>query len=178
MPTSDERWNDVMAIYLDDCACGTTVEGNVFIRAGRAMMIGGGRDNIVRHNVFVDCTPALHVDARGTGWGKVHFDGDWEIKRRFAEVPWQSPPWKRRYPALARYWHEHPYEPRGNRIERNICVGGTWKELNDGLTDTTAGIGVNLLNPPPGVVDPVTGRVDLSPGSPARRMGFTPLPEK
>ena len=26
---------DVMSVYLDDCACGTTVEGNLFVRAGR-----------------------------------------------------------------------------------------------------------------------------------------------
>jgi hypothetical protein len=27
------------------CDCGDTLEGNVFYRAGRALMIGGGRDN-------------------------------------------------------------------------------------------------------------------------------------
>ena len=36
---------NTMGIYLDDCDCGDTLTGNVFYRAGRAIMIGGGRDN-------------------------------------------------------------------------------------------------------------------------------------
>ncbi len=143
-----DRWSHVMAVYLDDCACGTRIEGNTFVRAGWAVMIGGGRDHTVINNVFVDCTPAIHVDARGLTWGKPHFEGDWEIKQRFAEVPWESPRWTRRYPELARYWREDPTRPRGNRIEGNTCLGGTWKDLADGLTDATAGIGANFIGTP------------------------------
>ena len=58
----------VQAVYLDDCASGTLVYGNVFYRAGRAAMIGGGRDNTIENNIFVECTPSVHVDARGLGW--------------------------------------------------------------------------------------------------------------
>ena len=38
-------------------------------------MIGGGRDNRVVGNVFLDCHPAVHVDARGKGWASFWFDG-------------------------------------------------------------------------------------------------------
>ena len=33
---------NTMSVYLDACDCGDTVDGNVFYRAGRAIMIGGG----------------------------------------------------------------------------------------------------------------------------------------
>jgi hypothetical protein len=72
---SKEGFVDVMAVYLDDCFCGTRIIGNVFERSGRAAMIGGGRDNTVSGNLFVDCNPAIHVDARGTGWASFWFNG-------------------------------------------------------------------------------------------------------
>ena len=59
-----------MAVYLDDAASGTTIYGNVFYQASRAAFIGGGRDNRVVNNIFVDCHPSVHVDARLLGWAK------------------------------------------------------------------------------------------------------------
>ena len=40
-------------------------------RSPRAAFIGGGRDSIVENNIFVDCEPAVHVDARALGWAGV-----------------------------------------------------------------------------------------------------------
>ena len=53
-----------MAVYLDDAASGTLVFGNVCYLAGRATLIGGGRDNVVENNIFVECQPSIHLDAR------------------------------------------------------------------------------------------------------------------
>ena len=47
-----------MGIYLDDQASGISVIGNIFYRVTRAVFIGGGCDNVVENNIFVDCTPA------------------------------------------------------------------------------------------------------------------------
>ena len=55
----------VMGIYLDDCASGVEVHGNVLLRAGSALHLGGGREVSVLNNLFVDCRSAVHVDARG-----------------------------------------------------------------------------------------------------------------
>jgi hypothetical protein len=66
----------VMAVYLDDWASGFTVFGNVFFRSGRSAMIGGGRDNTIENNIFVECKPSVHVDARGLGWASYYFNGD------------------------------------------------------------------------------------------------------
>lgn len=51
-----------MTIYLDDQHCGYTVHGNLFERCSRAVFIGGGDDNTVTNNVFLDCWRAAHVD--------------------------------------------------------------------------------------------------------------------
>ncbi|MDH3252149.1 MAG: right-handed parallel beta-helix repeat-containing protein, partial [Ignavibacteria bacterium] len=47
----------VMGVYLDDWASGFTIYGNLFYKAGRAAFIGGGRDNVVENNIFVQCAP-------------------------------------------------------------------------------------------------------------------------
>ncbi len=57
----------VQAVYLDDCAGGDH-RACTSSCAGRGMMIGGGRDNIVTGNAFVECQPAIHLDGRGIGW--------------------------------------------------------------------------------------------------------------
>jgi hypothetical protein len=44
------------------------------VRVTRAAFIGGGRDCTIANNVFVDCQPALHIDARAMGWAKYHAD--------------------------------------------------------------------------------------------------------
>ena len=47
-----------VGVYLDDMYCGTKIYGNLFYRVTRAAFIGGGRDNIVENNLFVECTPS------------------------------------------------------------------------------------------------------------------------
>ncbi len=97
-----EGFVDVMSVYLDDCACGTTIYGNIFERAGRAAMIGGGRDNVIENNLFIDCNPAIHVDARGEGWMKANFDDPKDtIQTTLRAVPYDRPPYSSRYPHLA-----------------------------------------------------------------------------
>lgn len=48
-----------------DCDSGDQLIGNVFYRAGRAAFIGGGRDNLIENNVFIECENAVHIDSRG-----------------------------------------------------------------------------------------------------------------
>jgi len=128
-----EGWNDVMAIYLDDWASGTTVFGNIFYKAGRTVMIGGGRDNLVENNIIIDGSPAIHVDARGLGWAKYYFDGtDNTLLERLEVVKPNKLPYSERYPQLTKILDDEPVLPKGNRIIRNISSGGKWVEfLND-----------------------------------------------
>jgi len=168
---------EVMAVYLDDCASGTTVYGNLFVRAGRAAMIGGGRDNTIENNLFVDCSPAVHVDARGMGWAKFWFDGrDPTLMDRLKAVGHDRPPYRTRYPALAGILSDDPARPKGNRIVRNICVGGKWIEWLDGMDERTVEVRDNLVGGDAGLVPGRNGRFTLRPDSPALRLGFRPIP--
>lgn len=122
----------VMAVYLDDWASGFTVYGNVFVRAGRAAFIGGGRDNTVENNVFVECAPSVHVDARGLGWAGYYFDGTYPwMFERMEEMKFRQPPYSTRYPELLRLYNDEPRIPKGNTIVRNISMGGRWMDVYD-----------------------------------------------
>jgi parallel beta-helix repeat protein len=44
---------------------GWLIENNTVIDAQMGIMVGGGRDTIVRGNSFVNCDKALHIDNRG-----------------------------------------------------------------------------------------------------------------
>jgi hypothetical protein len=121
-----------MAAYLDDWASGFTIFGNVFYKAGRAAFIGGGRNNTVENNIFVDCAPSVHVDARGLGWAKYYFDGTFTwLTDRMDDMNVRQPPYSTRYPELLRLYEDEPNVPKGNIIVRNVSYGGRWMDVYD-----------------------------------------------
>ncbi|MCA9248117.1 MAG: right-handed parallel beta-helix repeat-containing protein [Planctomycetales bacterium] len=115
---------NTMGIYLDDCDCGDRLEGNLFCRAGRAIMIGGGRDNPVLGNLIVECPIGLHIDSRGMTWKQWNNPADksWCLEEKAQRLNYQQPPWSTRYPRLAAIMNESPREPLGNSIHDNVFV--------------------------------------------------------
>ena len=115
---------NTMGIYLDDCDCGDTLEGNVFYRAGRALMIGGGRDNPVLGNLVIDCPIGLHIDSRGMTWKQWNNpnDNSWCLEEKAKRLNYLQPPWSTKYPRLAAIMNEDPREPLGNTVLRNVFV--------------------------------------------------------
>jgi len=113
-----------MTVYLDDSHSSTAVVGNVFYRTQRAAFIGGGRDNLVEGNVFVECDVAVHLDNRSQGWAHKYQKpgGDHRMYAKLKEVRHDQPPWSTRYPALARILAETPHAPLGNVVRRNVAV--------------------------------------------------------
>ncbi|MBP7950388.1 MAG: right-handed parallel beta-helix repeat-containing protein [Verrucomicrobiales bacterium] len=161
-----------VGVYLDDQFCGTEIFGNVFYKVTRAAMIGGGRDCTIANNIFVDCTPATHVDARGLGWASGGFEG---MKASFDAMPCAQPPWSTRYPQLPGILKDDPMAPKGNRIARNICVGGRWGDF-EAKAKPLVTFQDNLLEQDPKFVAAEHQNFRLQEDSPAWKLAFQPIP--
>jgi hypothetical protein len=120
----DARHVNTMGVYLDDCDSGDTLQGNVFLRAGRAIMVGGGRDNPILNNLVVDCPIGLHVDSRGMTWKQWNNPSEpsWCLEEKARQLNYRQPPWSEKYPRLAAIMNEEPRQPLHNPIRRNVFV--------------------------------------------------------
>jgi hypothetical protein len=164
-----------MAVYLDDAASGISIVDNVFYRAGRAAFIGGGRDNLVENNIFVDCESSVHVDARGMGWMKYHVEPGGTLPERLKAVPYKQPPWSKRYPRLVNILDDSPGEPSGNIVRRNISFGGKWLDVEKKAMPLIK-FEDNLVDKDPHFVDAGHEDFRLKPDSPAFALGFKQIP--
>ncbi len=176
-----------VGVYLDDMFCGTEISGNLFYRVTRAAFIGGGRDCVVAKNLFVDCNPSLHIDARALGWAHGHTD-EWikegREKGTLSGIRYHEPPYSERYPELVNILDEEPAAPRGNRVFANVSFGGTWDGVRSEARKYQA-IESNLVDVDPLFATPerlgdgkFPRAVDfaLQPDSPAWAVGFEALP--
>lgn len=120
----DAQHVNTMGMYFDDCDCGDSIIGNVFFRAGRAIMIGGGRDNPVLNNLVVDCPIGLHIDSRGMSWKQWNNpeDTSWCLEEKAKRLGYTQPPWSQKYPRLAAIMGDSPREPLYNAVRRNVFV--------------------------------------------------------
>ncbi len=162
-------------VYLDDAACGITIFGNVFYRVTKAAFIGGGRDNTVENNLFIDCKPALHVDARALGWMSKSAAPGGVLRQRLEAMPYRRPPWSTRYPKLVDILDDDPAAPKGNLIARNVQWGGKWDDV-EGKARPYLSFEENLLGVDPRCVDPAKMDFRLRKDSPAWGIGFKPIP--
>jgi len=164
-----------VGVYLDDMYSGTAIFGNLFWRVPRAAFVGGGRDNLIENNIFVDCTPALHIDSRALGWASAAAAEDGVMRQRLKPVPYQNPLWASRYPKLVGILDDEPATPKGNVVARNVCFGGRWDE-GDAKARPHVSMQDNLVDQDPHFVAPDRGDFQLRPDSPAYKLGFKPLP--
>lgn len=123
--------NGCVGIYLDDMFSSADIVGNLFVNVTRAAFIGGGRDSKINGNLFVNCNPALHIDARGAGWAKGQVDAwirEGEKDGTLSGVKYKEAPYATRYPELAKILDdpESSHYPEGNEVIGNVCVGGFW----------------------------------------------------
>lgn len=170
--------HDAQAVYLDDCACGTTVYGNVIVHCRRGVLLGGGRDNIIENNVFVDCPVAVHIDARGMNWMNEYFNGkNDEFAKQLADVNYKASPYKERYPALANYMDNEPSEPKGNRVVRNVSRCNRWMDLL-AVQEKAWGneFADNVTQGEVKFADAAHHDFNPAPDSPAWKMGFKRIP--
>jgi len=159
-------------IYLDDQFSSANIYGNICYRVNLATLIGGGRDTTIENNIFVDCNPSVHVDARGLGWAASIFDF---LKERLNSVPYQSEIWSSRYPELAVILENEPMAPKNILVAHNICVGGRWDDI-EGAARPGVTFKDNLLDKNPLFVDAKKQDFNMKPESPAWKLGFKPIP--
>ena len=168
-----------MAVYLDDCSSGTTVTGNIFYNVMRGAFIGGGRDNIVENNVFINAATSVHVDARCTSQATVWHDMTFQtMRQRLEDMRYTEAPYIDRYPAL---WTLAPLmqagravPPEGNRVKRNLVWGVSW--LDQQLAGASLDLSGNL--PFAGVMqfDAVARRLRVTDQQALDRIGFRAIP--
>lgn len=168
---------DVQAVYLDDWASATLVYGNVFYKAGRGVLLGGGRDTVIENNIFVECTPAVHIDQRGLGWARNYFTGDTNtLFERLYAVNADMPPYTLRYPQLITLVQDQPAHAKYNHVLRNVCVGGRWLDLRDNLQASEVDMADNWTEGDPGFVDAANLDFRLRDDSPVYERGFQRIP--
>jgi hypothetical protein len=153
--STEGNFSEVMSVYLDDCHAGIRVEGNIFESSGTAIMLGGGRDNLLEGNIFIGCKPAVSFDARARGWAKDYFTKGWGFRDRINEVPVLESPWRERYPQLyadVKNNVDLSY-PGGNTLVSNVSLGGSFVRYLDGLSSKDwASYKDNVVQPLPGTL--------------------------
>ncbi|NLY01297.1 MAG: right-handed parallel beta-helix repeat-containing protein [Rhodopirellula sp.] len=159
-------------VYLDDCFSSADISGNIFYDVATAILIGGGRDNLMTNNLFIKCGHAFSIDARGLGWAKAV--GTFATKE-LIELNYRQPPWSVKYPELLGILEDEPLAPKGNVMARNICWGGPW-----GRTQAEALPLVkfedNLIDVDPRFAGTPPADFRLADNSPAHKFGFQSIP--
>jgi hypothetical protein len=98
--------------------------GNITYRCGnRGVLLGGGRDNAFRNNIFIDQPIGIHVDGRGPRGIVFDRPDSWNLLAKCQALDYQSPLWQERYPRLARIMDENPVQPLGNSMQGNVFLG-------------------------------------------------------
>ncbi|MDO4582955.1 MAG: right-handed parallel beta-helix repeat-containing protein [Planctomycetia bacterium] len=177
-----------VGIYLDDQFSSAEIYGNIFRNVTRATMIGGGRDCRIVNNLYIDCAPCVHLDARGLGWQK-DFTQNWinELREKGTHLGMNlmEPPYSEKYPELTRILDENPGTPCGNVVTHNICVRGNWNGTQSGQWRGSSiwakaaefnTMEPNFLQDDPMLEEEAAGNYTLKPESPALKGGFQQIP--
>ena len=156
IPGTDARYQN--AFYVDDMASGITLQDNLVVRCNWGMLIGGGRDNVIRNNAFVACGKAIMYDARGVGWmaPNIADPKTSTLHRRLAAMPIDRDPWKSRYPMLQGYLTDRFGRPVGGVLEGNALLGSPLGRIED--RECVRESGTLVLDAPP--VDQVAAECD------------------
>ncbi len=182
---ADGNEHGSMAIYLDDMASGFTIYGNVVYNGHHGVYMGGGRDNLIENNLFIDMKrSSVHVDARGA-----HPHPNWRgmiqatIRDRLYKVLEDGPLYAERYPDLLRireYYEKHNafIPPEGSAVVRNLSVGGKGNVFRDDLAKKPKILRIegNIEGIDPLFVDREARDFRLRRDSPVWARGFKPIP--
>jgi hypothetical protein len=128
---TDARYQN--GVYLDDMASGITVASNLFYECHWGMLVGGGRDVLIRGNVFVGGSLGVRFDARGIGWmaSWLADPATSTLHKRLEAVPYREPPWSVRFPMLRSYLTDRFGRPVGSAVVGNAFCGVPLGSIED-----------------------------------------------
>jgi hypothetical protein len=159
-------------------ASGSAIYGNVFCAIDIAVVLGGGRDNVVQNNIFVGCaTEAIYADQRGfTFDASMITDTNSQLWTELYAMPYQSPPWSFEYPALVSIATNNPGAALGNVILNNISYSNAaWISFHYGA-QTNVTVANNYTSGDPLFLNYSQRQFGLATNSPAWALGFQPIP--
>ncbi|MBE6542238.1 MAG: right-handed parallel beta-helix repeat-containing protein, partial [Ruminococcaceae bacterium] len=128
-------------IYFDDGMSGQTAYGNILIGVrGLGFLAGGGRENVIEHNLIVDCGTGIVYDSRmhdgfvggNSFWARaVKHDGPGSMWSTLKYVPFKDEFLASRYPLRAKmltsleddpYSPDFPCNPAYSRVVGNAII--------------------------------------------------------
>ena len=108
--------------YHDDGHTGDSVYNNIIHRALSGTMIGGGHDNVVKDNIYLNCIhQGISLDSRGKHRNYTIQNKNYTY--RFDNYDLQTGNWKKLYPEMSNWLsQEHLELPHNNVIESNYFI--------------------------------------------------------
>lgn len=114
------------AIYVDDQSSGVLIENNVIRNSYRGVLVGGGRDNVVKGNTFDNVVECFKGDSRGIGSQREKLAVGGEIRKKLEEVPYRSELYEANYPGISRMLDDRFGLPVGNVVVNNVFTECRW----------------------------------------------------
>lgn len=114
-----------VGLYFDDAMSSAEVYGNIFANMPYVgILLGGGRDFEIHHNIFYNCRLAIHYDKRAHVWESYKQPGHGRIGQHLREIDYRCELWKNAYPKLYTIEEGTITLPEGNSICDNQIIGG------------------------------------------------------
>lgn len=166
-------------IYLDDYSSGTLVKGNLVARHDLGGgCVHGGRNNVFDNNIFIEgASHQMRYQVRDDFCANNRFVRNIVYYTApYAELFKHTGRWRKDVLAESDYnlfWHKNGaafFTQHSQELQRPLTPLGTLSEWQK------AGFDKNSTIADPLFVDPAGDDYRLEPGSPALKLGFTPLP--
>jgi hypothetical protein len=151
-------------IYLDDMAAGIEVSENIIANSPSGILVGGGRNNIIKNNLIINVPLASIIyDSRAMGWAKYHVKKYSGIMwQRLYAMPYDKSPWKERFPYLMNLDNDKAAQPRHNTISNNFFINSPSPRLDkvvikNGVVENNVQLDDSLT------IDLENGKIRISP---------------
>lgn len=116
----------ISAVYLDGCQCDVTMEGNIVENVGGdAFKINGGRDNVVKNNIAINCKSNVLLCLVPDSYSyetRINTIIKSSIWSNPEEEPWKKEPFASRYPEMMAMLEDEPMLPKDNSMINNVSV--------------------------------------------------------